>query len=212
MALAFDAASGSTELSGLATTLTYAHTCTGNNLILLVGVMIATASDKVSGVTYAGTAMTLINKVTVTGHYSYLFYLLNPATGANNVVVTVTSAESMWSSAESLTGALQSGQPDSQATGTGTTSVTLSTTVVLANCWLVSTAESHAANLAASTGTTSRNLQNSTYGEGIGDSNGTVGTGAQTMAWTGSDPMAGVIASIAPFTVAADNRGYSYFL
>lgn len=79
------------------TTGTTAFTCTGPNRILLVGVQNfqnTGTTDRTTGVTYAGVALTLITNVqvpTLTGYWNSFWYLANPASGTNNVVVTLSS-------------------------------------------------------------------------------------------------------------------------
>lgn len=131
--ITLDATSGGTYTgSG---TETWAHTCTGTNLILLVGVWSRT-TDGLTGVTYNGVAMTLAAKnVAITNSFAYLFYLIAPATGTHNIVVS--STVEMIGSAISYTGASQTVQPDaiandSSATTVGST-VSLPITVVHAN-------------------------------------------------------------------------------
>lgn len=88
MAVAFDAASNSN--GGNVESITWSHTCTGSNLVLYVGVHEAYGVDHVSGVTYNGVAMTRVkDSFVATG--CYVYRLIAPATGANNVVVTFSS-------------------------------------------------------------------------------------------------------------------------
>lgn len=138
MAIAFDAQSASAYESG--TTLTFAHTCTGSDRILLVGVYTSSV-DNVGSVTYNGVSCTFINRVTVTGTQDiYLYYLIAPATGSNNIVVTAAVGNLLgYAAATSYTGVKQSGQPDASATNqsASTTSLTTSVTTVADNCWLV---------------------------------------------------------------------------
>jgi hypothetical protein len=74
-----------------ATTSTWSHTCAGTNRALIVSVVSQPGAGLVTGVTYAGVAMTALcetqyNTNTTAKHD--LYGLVNPATGANNVVVT----------------------------------------------------------------------------------------------------------------------------
>lgn len=203
-AIAVDATSAS---NGTGLTLTYSHTCTGSNLILVsTGYLNTGASlDDVSGITYATVAETLINKLLASGDYTYLFNLVAPATGANNVVVSITISLSVLSESVSYSGAAQSGQPDSQnatKVDNSGTSLTTSTTVVASNCWLVGHGRWDAGGIGAGTGTTFRKTQANT-GSGFFDSNGTVGTGSQSLQITGTALSGGTsgvlnIASIAP--------------
>jgi len=96
MAIAFDATTDGGNTT--ATSLTYSHTCTGSNRILFVSVIGAIGSDNVTGATYAGAAMTLVDKQ-ASARSTYLFYLIAPATGANNVVVSAGSSSFIWSAA-----------------------------------------------------------------------------------------------------------------
>lgn len=200
MAIAFDATSSA------AGTASWSHTCTGTNRILIVGAYAAT--DVVTGATYNSVAMTLIGKTTFGAgrQGAYLFYLINPATGSHTVAITG-GGTSKGIGATSLTGALQSGQPDSSATGTAlgvTSPVVAATTVVAANCWLVGVEADGAGGETAGTGTTIR--QTDGNGLVLADSNGTVATGSQSLQYnvgtTGVD-RAWVTASIAEVAAAA---------
>lgn len=198
MAIAFDAASGFTNNTG--TDHTLAHTCTGSNRLLIAAVRNGGTTDTLTGVTYAGTAMTLIAKKLLTSNqFSYLFYLIAPATGTNNIVASFSGSEGTQLSGSSYTGVKQSGQPDASNTleETGSGDRTISVTVVLANCWLVAThisANSQPGSVV--TGVSRTTLNNCD----VIDSNGTVGTGAQTIGWNwaASDSHVMVAASIAP--------------
>lgn len=107
--IAFDAAvaaTGSGYSSG-SFTATLAHTCTGANRLLTVFVRCGT--DVVTSVTYNSVALTLAHKNS-TGGYLYTYYLIAPATGANNVVVNKSDFSSIWLAGASYTGCKQTGQ------------------------------------------------------------------------------------------------------
>lgn len=94
MAVAFDAVSsgGGTSQSGNGT-ITLSHTCTGSNLLLIVGVANdAGGSAGVSGITYNGTSMTALASINNSDSFANIlintYYLIAPSTGANNIVVT----------------------------------------------------------------------------------------------------------------------------
>src|SRR3990167_2897336 len=202
MALARDASSGSNDGSGTATSLTYAHTCTGTNLVLIVGAFLDNdTSDTITGITYNGVALTKINGVSGSSDqgYSTLWYLIAPATGANNIVVSWTGANNISSCAISYTGAHQTSPIDSNNTGTngGGSTLTLATTVVASDCWLVTTGTSLDDSLSANTGM----LDVVTDDRGVmhmGDSNGTVGTGSQSVIWNIGSRNGGNVISLAP--------------
>ena len=195
MSIAYDATSGG---NGTGTSLTYAHTCsTGDDRILFVGINITDNTDSVTGVTYAGSAMTLVNKRSGTNAFLYLYYIIAPATGANNVVVSTSASKQIVAVGSSYTGAAQTGQPDSSATvkNTSGTSLVLQTTVVASNCWLVCIK----AETAPNTLTNGSIRTGQINGTANGDSNATVGTGSQNLTWTHDEHSAGgIIASFAP--------------
>lgn len=200
MAVAFDAqSSGSVNP---ATTLTVAHTCTGSNRVLLVGLSTNNTTDIITGVTYNGVSMTKLNTQLVQSlYYSYLFYLQNPASGTNNIVATASSSSLMGAINASFTGADQVSPPDSSTSGTstdGTTAVNATTTVVAANSMLFGHVRA-STGLSAGTGTTS----NGTLFGGAfisGYSTSTVGSGSQTLAFTrvAADLAGWLVASVAP--------------
>jgi uncharacterized repeat protein (TIGR01451 family) len=86
--------SSSAQLTSGTNTLTFAHTSTGSNLVLVVGVSMNISgrnTTTVSGITYNGVALTKAgahNDESLVRR-TEIWYLINPATGANNVVVTL---------------------------------------------------------------------------------------------------------------------------
>jgi hypothetical protein len=225
MAIAFDAQSnsGAPGWGASATTLTWSHTCTGSNRILIVGAYGYMASGgliAITGVTYNGVALTKIAGINGTAdalnQNTELWYLIAPATGANNIVITWASSVQFKSgSGMSYTDVDQTSPIDSSATGqsgsTGSasaTSQTLTTTVVASNCWLTGIVSARGGVPAAGTATTLRGTNTSSFSSG-GDSNTTVSTGSQSLQWTSTNGAwpGGVIASIKPF-VATGNFGF----
>src|SRR3972149_3113909 len=91
----FDIASSTGTVIAIASSLTWSHTVTstGADRILVVGVSIRNGSSQtVSSVTYNGVAFPpVLGGVATNGTVlrNELWYLLNPATGTNNVVVTL---------------------------------------------------------------------------------------------------------------------------
>lgn len=96
MAIAFDTVSTSSNSTD-PTSLTWSHTTTTDaNRILIVGTSVESDSSghtaqTVSGITYAGVALTKIRSDYITDNGTELWYLVAPATGANNIVVTMTA-------------------------------------------------------------------------------------------------------------------------
>lgn len=186
MAIAFDATSSGSSTGS--TTLTVAHTCTGANRLLLCYIA-STAADNVTGVTYNGVAMTEAVKAanSFAGGEVYIYYLIAPATGANNIVVTKTGTTGTLAMlSASYTGALQSGQPDSTSSGyTGTRPNSWSQTVVAGNSW-VFVGEMCNGTPTAGTNTYLR-LNTSIVGqEGIFDSNAALASGSTSFSVTSS--------------------------
>lgn len=140
MAIAFNSSSDGGDTTG--TSLTWSHSCSGDNRILFV---LARGGgdegDRISGIKYNNVALTRIGGATTPTENSVvsLWYLIAPATGANNVVITLSSGY-MLGLACSYTGAKQSSQPDKSTTkaqASGSSSVTTTLTTVLDNCWSV---------------------------------------------------------------------------
>lgn len=211
MAVAFDAASGFNSNAGSGS---YAHTCTGLNLGLLVGV-VCTIADDVSGVTYNGVAMTLVAKIPLVADAAgwveiYLFYLGAPATGANNVAVTVTGGSTWGSRAASYTGVQQASLTTVDASNTATASavtvITPTVTPILDNCWAIAWFRDDQANLVAGAGTTMRGVANSVA---FGDSNAPIHPAALTSlqaTWAGAGKAAAIIISLAPLAIPFTNQ------
>lgn len=138
MAIAYDTTT--TSAYSPATSVTWSHTCTGSDRILFVAAYVGTSNTTTA--TYNGVSMTAINSLAMTGaaagQFIKLFYLVAPASGANNCVVSVTAGD-LYGFASSFTGAAQTGQPDSNNTGesSSTASLSVSTTTVADNSWLV---------------------------------------------------------------------------
>ena len=203
MALAFDATAQGSTLPG--DSITFSHTCTGANRILLVGVATnGDTSDVITGVTYNGVSMTRAATVVGgAGHRVYLYYLIAPATGAHDVVVSASdSAHSLRAISASYTGAAQSGQPDASNTNTANpgTSITTTVTTVADNCWTVSFLSDNAANdLVPSTGVGAERATLSNVSS-LGDSNADITpAGSNSHTWTFAEQQVGSIqVSIAP--------------
>lgn len=112
-----------------ATSLTIAHTCSGTNRSLYVWTYARNlAVGDVTGVTYAGVAMTQIGLTQAdTNNDLKLWRLVAPATGANNVVVTNSGSRPMSACVLSLTDVDQT-TPDGTVVQNGTLSVSSSLT------------------------------------------------------------------------------------
>lgn len=147
--------------------------------------------------TVGGSGATLITQVQLNSNQRVTaYYYPDPPTGSTSYSSTTSGGKSelhviTYSDCDTST------VPDSSATTSSSTSPTsFSTTVVASDCWLASMIRDFTTGTGtASTGTTQRNAG---VGAKSGDSNGTVGTGSQSMTWTHSGTCGGIIVSIAP--------------
>ena len=170
---------------------TWSHTCTGAERAIIVGVSFNVADGKtITGVTYAGTALTFVGGVTSVNWRTEQWKLSNPASGANNVVVTFSGTATNYSvsGAVSFTGAHQTtaSLTGTQATASGTTadpSVAVSSAtgeiVVDTMAW-----EGEVATYTVGAGQTQRwNAAAVNVVEGAASTE--AGAGSVTMSWTG---------------------------
>lgn len=154
MALALDSVTtGNGNINGA--NLTYAHTCTGSQLVLYVFTM-ERNSTAISGVTYAGSSMTQIGQQAVTGSaVCTLWRMTGPATGANNVVLasTASSVHHVVSVAFSFTGADQTTPEGTPVGSTANPGASPSDTVTSAAGEIVIDGLASAENTTATTAT-----------------------------------------------------------
>lgn len=197
MALAVDATSTG---QASATTLTYAHTCSGTNRLLLVEVATISAAGSAfpyGGITatYNGVSMTELSRQSNTGDSrqgSIGFYLIAPATGTNNVVITVGApfnSPAISSVGVSYTGARQNSQPESYANlYSSSTSFTGSVTTVNTGVWTVLMGTTKGGGLTQGSGTTIEvSYTYATYTQTfIADSSGSVSPGSNSLTVTAS--------------------------
>src|SRR3990167_2930414 len=115
MAVVFDAlSSGAVD----ANTITVAHTCTGSNRLLVVGIGIDGAQTVSAGYpTYAGVEMTQVATFAPGNFRIYIYYLVAPATGANNIVCNFSAAQDIGLVAVSYTGVAQTTPLDANTAG-----------------------------------------------------------------------------------------------
>jgi len=226
MAIAFDVAAntGSTYWNnGAHTSMTLAHTTTGTDRFLIVGIILySPIARTVTGVTYNGVAMTSIGSITAAlegnNQNTSLWYLANPATGANNIIASMSGAVAYVSAVSaSYTGVNQSNPLDSSNTGQNTSaasSFSIATTVVASDCWLVGTGWDRDTNITAGANTTIRTT-NAASIHAMADSNAIVATGSQSLAYASSTSNTwpgAVIASIAPAVAASTNSNFFQFM
>ena len=182
-AITRDANSATTATSGstVSKTLTFSYTVTAgitNRLIVAIGFEWS-GTQSISSVTYAGTTMTL-GKATPTnadGETSYIYFLDNPTSGANNVVVYGVTNEAMHGNlvahAQNYQGVRQTGTVDASGGDKGATASSITGTVVTVadNAWAAMSGYNTGGSLVASTNATqvsnsgnSIMVDNQTYG------------------------------------------------
>jgi len=215
MALAFDAASSSSTAG--ATSLTFPHTCTGSNLVLVVGVTLnGVATDVITGITYNGVALTKgISKGAPTGtenNWAELWHLKAPATGTHDIVISASSSVAMVGLGVSYTGADQVTQPDATSSNTaeGVTSLATAVTTVKDNSWAIIVCTVDGGVLSASTNVTQRQAVGAPR-DAIGDSNGAITpAGSYTQTWTRSTSGRMVTAQISIMPVQPVTTGGAF--
>lgn len=184
MAVAFDAATNGGTTTG--TSLTFSHTNgSGAERMLLVGFKADTALDLITGVTYNGVAMTLVDKQEPAGdRWTYLYYLVAPATGANNVVISASASTFIGAAAASYTGVAQvAPEASGKMRSTGATNgASLSVTTITDNAWLAATIANGTGAFTADGNTTSR--VNSASGYGMADRGPVTPAGSTTVGTT----------------------------
>lgn len=165
--------------------LTFSHTCTGTGLILSVGV-VHNGTTTISGITYNGVAMTQINNQRSGDTDNDLWYLLNPATGVHNVVVTTVGAVTVLNAAAaSYSSMKQTGQPDGQVTSGSTTPCTNIITSTANNCIHVAFVSDPSQAIAAGASTFLRTTAGQSYGF-FDNGSGIIPAGSNTITFTNS--------------------------
>jgi hypothetical protein len=208
MSIAFDAITNVTGRSSVPSK-TFAHTVTGVNCLLFVGVLHA-SGQTVTGITYGGVAMAAADsQVNHGGAFTldlwYLFSAQGLPTGANNVVVTFSAATDQMCMSVSYSGVKQANfdaYSYSSTTGNATRTETLTTTAD--NCWMMWLGvDEYNVTPTAGAGTVIRGLQDGFPGLFWADSNGSIhpaGPNSLHVVPTSSaDYMDDMVFALAPF-------------
>lgn len=220
MAVAFV---GATDLGNTAGTATWtvAYTCGSGANRLLVFCFMSASVDRVTTVTYGGAAMTLLDKGAQTaggvinGRWCYFYYLLSPASGANNIVVSASASNDFfWGGAADYTGVPAAVDAHtSQISGGAVNTLTTSLTTVADNCWTILAELGYQGNNAptAGTGSTLR-VADGTFGTfGIFDSNGVIHpAGSYSMTTNRGAADSSIVHFMASFSPTAGGGGGSF--
>lgn len=192
---AFDAASQSNSGNWSTNTANYnwSHTTAGSDRFLAVAVSIYNgAARTVTGITYNGVALTKLHSITASLEGNTqdfeVWYLINPAVGANTIDVTLSASASFTQGmAMSYNGIDQTSPIDSQSIGQSLVAANTfaqPTTVVSSQATLVSFAWPRMTPPTSMTNGLARTFSVA-VGAG-GDSNGNVSTGSQSVTWNKS--------------------------
>jgi hypothetical protein len=192
VAVAFDAvgpsSAGATAVG--ATSVTFAHTCTGSNTLLIVGTAVGVNGTPVTSATYAGVTMTSFGKVSTNNQNSgfvEMWYLVAPATGTNNVIITSGNAADFSAGSVSFTGVDQTTPVGSPVTAFGDGGVAAPSATVTGTAAgnMVADVVANGANITAST-QTQRWLRNTNGNSGAGNGAGSTAAagGSVTMGYT----------------------------
>jgi len=190
------------------TSLTFAHTVSGSDRILMVQLYTFQGTQpSITGITYNGVALTSKgSRVSDLSGYTQQWSLVAPATGANNIVISMNSSQ-VFATAVSYTGVDQTTpHPDATVTGSVTgTSLSATMTTTVADSWLVLAGRSPSRAPTAGASTIVRKL-NGTSGDAgwTLDSDGGRSTGSNSLNWSYSPSQTTyyVMSVIAPSTAA----------
>jgi len=181
--------------------------------MLVVGVQLDTSVTVGLAATYNGAAMTLAVSQIGINQFSGIFYLANPSSGANNIVISITANSWITSGGISLTGTGAGiGATAANAITTGSPSKSISTTV--ANSWLVDSLYQNNGGLSMTVGGSQTQRYDTTTSadgfRGYGSTQVCTTVTSYTMSWTqgsgAADSTTQVIVEITPPVVAVAAR------
>ena len=177
---------------------TFSHTCSGSDRLLVVTVEMRGGSGGViTGVTYAGVAMTQVTTESISGSaHCTIWYLVAPATGSNTVSIShnLVGTTNFVASATSLTGVHQTNPLNAfnKAAASDAGPMSTSVTTSVANCWIIDSCamrvgSSETATMTAVTNRTKR-TDIITAPNGVRGLSSTIGpaasAGSHTCEWT----------------------------
>jgi len=138
--MAISRVSASTITQVFNPSITFTYSCSGTDSLLVVAVAFANASTATA--TYNGVSMTLANSQILAGsvfNSIFIFYLVNPSPGSNNVFINSNGSSYIWPYVALYNGVNQTnpvvpiGGATNQTTGS---SITTSITTTVDNSWI----------------------------------------------------------------------------
>jgi len=204
MAIAFDSSTGGDYVAG-STSLTFSHTCSGDDRALFVSILTNTDADTVTGVTYDGDSMTRVDAFLGKNYYHYVYELANPSSGSNNVVISTDTSLNIFGCATSYTGVDQTNPSEANNKGEtdSGTSLGVSVTTSTDNAWVYggTFCGSKPTEMSAGAGTTAREIGGSMEYTGSVDSGDVISpAGSKTLNISSSDaqPLGMIVVAITP--------------
>jgi hypothetical protein len=154
----------------------------------------------ITNVTAGGTALTQLDTVALDAtHYGATWYLKNAGAKSNQTVAIATTLSSSASNVDCFVESLSGTHLTSPigghvlTTATGSTSASATVTVGSSGSWLVGGAGNSTAAVSAGSGTL---ILQSNGGQSSADSNGTVGTGSQSLNFTSTGTTWNALAAV----------------
>jgi hypothetical protein len=201
------------------TSFTYSYTTGGSDRLLIVQLYWQN-SRTVSTITYNGVAMTAVVSPLDTGggERHGMWYLVNPASGANNLSVTFSGTTPYVALLSSYTGIDQASPIGATRTETGLetgTSYSEALTTTTNDSWIVwGTREYAGRTISAGADTTLLQREATIYGMIQARSTSGAAAGSRTLTLTASASgnwFSDILAEIKPATVVANNNGFMAF-
>lgn len=200
------------------TSMTVSHTCTWTDRAIVVTV--GTSWNLVSWVTYAGTSLTQVWSYSADWASNWIttWVLANPASGANNVIVSTSSATTIMCEIASYTWVDQASPVGASVTNwpTTTTAWTQTITTTTDNSWLIMCAKWRSGNAVTAWANTTIRVTIEVLFTGlfIADSNS-----AQTPTWSKSlnvtstsQEFNGTMFELKPVSIASNTSRLFYLL
>ena len=165
-------------------------TLSADDNFLVVGVENGNGQgDTVTGVTWNGTPMMPLGKVGATGqfgYYTYLYGLINPATGTHNVVTQgAVGGPFVFAAGYKGVSALPTNVTTQTLNGSAITSISYSITTSAANAWVIGFGDQNSNCGNSWNGMVSR-VNSDCVAHSLGDTNGPVSAGFNTFTWGGA--------------------------
>ena len=165
-------------------------TLSADDNFLVVGVENGNGQgDTVTGVTWNGTSMMPLGKVGATGqfgYYTYLYGLMNPATGTHNVVTQgAVGGPFVFAAGYKGVSALPTNVTTQTLNGSAITSISNSITTSAANAWVIGFGDQNSNCGNSWNGMVSR-VNSDCVAHSLGDTNGPVSAGFNTFTWGGA--------------------------